>query len=251
MYVILKMEEENIQLVVQDLYDPLDDPQFRCDVCGMTFFKRYLSLNANRKAVEKHKLSRTHELNVERANQGLPPQRICNFTNMHGQMQELVDKMSMRIAELETLVRSVTEESPGEQSHDELESASTDCSVDEPHNHKQTLSHREQREERNPPESSNHHTTLLVTPPERNVLCEYDGETLSNMRAVRAILTRLLLRLRDVSCGDKYEKNFQFISRTNNAISVQLERLREGYPLDDAEVDEIAYRLTQIAVHQF
>jgi hypothetical protein len=244
------MEEENIQLVVQDLYDPLDDPQFRCDVCNMSFYKRYLSLNANRKAVEKHKMTNSHQNNVERASEGLPPQRHCNFTNMHGQMQDLVDKMTLRIAELETLVRSVTDESPSEQ-FDELESASTDCSVDEPRNHKQSRSHTEQREERSPPESSNHHTTPLVTPPERNVLCEYDGETLSNMRAVRAILTRLLLRLRDVSCGDKYEKNFQFISRTSNAISVQLERLREGYDLDDAEVDEIAYRLTQIAVHQF
>jgi hypothetical protein len=245
------MEEENIQLIVQDLYDPFEDPQFRCEVCNMTFYKRYLSLNANRKAVEKHKLTRTHQNNVERTAQGLPPQRMCNFTNMHGQMQELVDKMSIRIAELETLVRSVTEESPSEHC-DELESLSnTDCSFDEQHNQRQSLSHMEQPVERSPQDSSIRHMSELVTPHERTVLCEYDGETLSNMRAVHVILTRLLLRLRDVSCGEKYEKNFQFINRTNNAVMLQLETVRAGYEADDAEIDEIAYRLTQIAVHHY
>lgn len=243
-------DEENIKLEIREVYDPLDDPQFRCDVCNMTFFKRYLSLNANRKAVEKHKLSRTHQNNVERSEQGLPPQRICNFTNMHNKMQDLVDKMSLRIAELETLVRSVTEDTPSEP-FDEHESSSIADSVDEPHNQKQTLLHREPSAEKSLPNSSNHQTFQLVNPHERNVLCEYDGETLSNMRAVHAILTRLLLRLRDVSCGEKYEKNFQFINRTANAVALQIERYREGNLLDASESEEIAYRLTQIAVHAF
>lgn len=243
-------DDENIRLEVQELYDPLDDPQFRCDVCKLVFFKRYLSLNANRKAVEKHKMTRTHQNNVERAEQGLPPQRICNFTNMHDKMQELVDKMSLRIAELETLVRSVNEESPSEQ-FDEHESSSIADSTDEPRNQKQIQLHTEPLEEKNPQASSSHQTIQLVHPHERNVLCEYDGETLSNMRAVHVILTRLLLRLRDVSCGEKYEKNFQFINRTANAVALQIERYREGHLLDSAETDEIAYRLTQIAVHAF
>jgi len=247
--------EENIQLVVTEKYDPLDDPQFRCDVCKLNFYKRYMSLNGNRKAVEKHMLTRSHKHNVERAEQGLPPERMCNFTNMHGQMQELVDKMTMRIAELETLVKSVTDipSEPTNDCYDSLENASIADSVDEPRIQTQNQSHMVPSEEKSLLNSSIHQPSseAILSPHERNVLCEYDGETLSNMRAVHVVLTRLLLRLRDVSYGDKYEKNFQFVSRTINAVSLQLERAREGYTNDEREIDEIAYRLTQIAVHPF
>ena len=251
--------QENLELVIEELddppqslddtYNPLDDPQFRCDVCKINFFKRYLSLNGNRKAVEKHKLTKTHAQNVERAAKGLPPEKHGTFTNMHQQMQELVDKMSMRIAELENLVKSVTEAQTSE-STDESDSPSIADSVDEPRNQKQIQLHREPSEERNLPTTSTHQQ-ILINPHERSVLCEYDGETLSNMRAVHVILRRLLLRLQDTSCGERYEKNFNFVNRTINAISLQLERLREGYPPNEDENNEIAYRLTQIAVHPF
>lgn len=249
--------QENLELVVEEIeplddpYDPLDDPQFKCAVCNLTFFKRYLSFNGNRKLVEKHKTTKTHQKNVERAALGLPPEKHSNFTNMHQQMQELVDKMSLRIAELENLVKSVTD-IPSEPCESESESSSIADSTDEPRNQMQTQSHREQLAERSLQGTSNHHTQEgLVSPPERKLLCEYDGETLSNMRAVHAVLRRLLLRLPDVSCGDRYEKNFNFINRTANAICLQIERFREGCLLDTDETNEIAYRLTQIAVHNF
>jgi len=250
-------DQENLELVVEEIeplddpYDPLDDPQFRCEVCNLTFFKRYLSFNGNRKLVEKHKTTKTHQKNVERVAKGLPPEKHNNFTNMHHQMQELVDKMALRIAELENLVKSVTD-IPSDEPESESESSSIVDSVDEPRNRMQSLLHMGPSIGKSLPETSNHPIEeQLVTPHERKILCEYDGETLSNMRAVHAILRRLLLRLQDVSCGIKYEKNFNFINRTSSAISLQIEALREGLVWDTDETSEIAYRLTQIAVHAF
>jgi hypothetical protein len=234
-------ETENVKLQV---YDPLDDPQFRCDVCKMNFFKRYMSLNGNKKAVERHLTTKTHKHNVERAAQGLGPERPCNFTNMHGKMQELVDKMTMRIAELETLVKSVADENS-----DDFENSSSNYSVSERSHQTEPQSSLE------PAEQSRLQTTKsysnLLSEQERNVLCDYDGEKLANMRAVRAILTRLLQKLQQVACGERYERNFLFVNRTLNALSLQLERLRDGYDCDEDETDQIACRLLQIVQHQF
>jgi hypothetical protein len=239
--------EEPVQLVVKEIYDPLDDPQFRCDVCKMNFFKRYMSLNGNKKAVERHMTTKTHKHNVERAAQGLPPERPCNFMNMHSKMQELVDKMSFRIEELETLVKAVADGN----SCDELENSSNECSTNEPRHRTEPQSQWEQEEQSSPQTRQHHHQSSLLSEQERSVLYDYDGEKLANMRAVRAILTRLLQQLGQVSCGEKYERNFQFVNRTLNALTLQLERFRGGYECDEDETDQIACRLIQIAQHGF
>lgn len=235
-------ETDNLKL---EIYDPLDDPQFRCDVCKMTFYKRYMSLNGNKKAVERHLTTRTHKQNVERAAQGLAPQRLCNFTNMHDKMQELVDKMTLRISELETLVKSVAD-TPS--TCDDSPNASNDCSVDEQPHQRELLLQLEQEEQQRPPSTPSRD---LLLPHERRFLYDYDGESLANMRAVRSVLTRLLQKLPEVVCGQRYERNFQFVNRTLNAVSLQLERVREGYGSDENETDEIASRLIQIGQHQF
>jgi len=237
--------EEPVQLVITETYDPLDDPQFRCDVCKMNFFKRYMSLNGNKKAVERHLTTKTHKHNVERAAQGLAPERPCNFINMHNKMQELVDKMSVRIAELETLVKAVGDGS----SCDDLENSSNSYSAGEQSHQTEPQSSLEP-EEQSRPQTTKTRSNLL-NEQERSVLCGYDGETLANMRGVHAILTRLLQRLGQVACGERYERNFQFVNRTLNALSLQFERLRDGYGCDEDETDQIACRLMQIAHHVF
>jgi len=235
-------ESENIKL---DIYDPLDDPQFRCDVCKLTFYKRYMSLNGNKKAVERHLTTKTHKQNVERAAQGLPPERACNFTNMHNKMQELVDKMTMRIAELETLVKSVAD-TPS--TCDDSETASNEYSADEPQHQIEASWQLEQEEQQYPQTTP---ASSLLLPQERRILFDYDGESLANMRAVRSVLTRLLQKLPEVLCGERYERNFHFVNRTLNALSLQFERMREGYGFDENETDQIACRLVQIGQHQF
>ena len=233
-------EPDNLKL---EVYDPLDDPQFRCDVCNLTFYKRYMSLNGNKKALERHMTTKTHKKNVERAAQGLPPERACNFTNMHNKMQELVDKMTMRIAELETLVKSVAD---NPSTCDDEETASIESSAYEPQFQTEPRLPLEPVEQQCPQTRRD-----LLLPQERNVLFAYDGESLANMRAVHAILTRLLLRLPEVACGERYERNFHFVSRTLNAVSLQFERMREGYGFDEDETDQIGGRLMQIGQHQF
>lgn len=239
--------EEGVKLVVEEKYDnPLDDPQFRCDVCNYSSFKRYMSLNGCKKALERHKATKAHQHNVERAELGLPPERIYHFTNVQRQMTELVDKMTMRIAELESLVKSVADTGS---TCDETETNSIVDSVCEP-----PLQQQYQVETETEPERgllTQRGRPHLLSPEEVNVLCDYNGEKLSNMRAVRVILTRLLGRLRDTSSGEKYQKNFQFVNRTMNALSLQLERLRDGYDPDEDEIDQISYRLMQIAEHPF
>lgn len=234
-------DTENLKL---EIYDPLDDPQFRCDVCKLTFYKRYMSLNGNKKALERHLTTKTHQKNVARAAQGLAPERPCNFTNMHNKMQELVDKMTLRIAELETLVKSVAD-TPS--TCDGSDSANTDCSTDEQQFQTEPKLPLEQEEQ----QCLQTKTRDLLHPQERNVLYDYDGESLTNMRAVRSILTRLLQKLGEVGYGERYERNFHFVNRTLNAVSLQLERVREGYAFDEDETDEIACRLMQIGQHQF
>lgn len=248
------MSDENIELSVIEIpTDPLQDPQFRCEVCKYSAYKRYMSLNGCRKALERHMQTRNHKHNVDRLKMGLEPERLSNLPNTQKRMEELVDKLAERIRDLEHLVTSVsetdTDNSDSTSVCDSDSEAASDCS--------QSQMTSVSSYTPNIPTIKEHEVLVaplsqqLLSPQEKSVLYQYDGETLTNMRGARAILARLLSKLRETSCGEKYERNFTFVNRTLQALALQMDRSRDGYSCDEDEIDQIAHRLIQIAEHEF
>ena len=91
-----------MELVVTEL-EPKE--RFKCEVCAVDFYKRWNSLNACQKLLEKHLKTQTHKHNVERREQGLGPERVYNLTSASKRLGELVDRLENRIEDLERVVK--------------------------------------------------------------------------------------------------------------------------------------------------
>lgn len=92
-----------MELVVTEL-EPKE--RFKCEVCAVDFYKRWNSLNACQKMLEKHLKTQSHKHNVERREQGLGPERVYNLTSASKRLGELVDRLENRIEDLERVVKS-------------------------------------------------------------------------------------------------------------------------------------------------
>ena len=86
-----------MELVVTEL-EPKE--RFKCEVCGVDFYKRWNSLNACQKLLDKHLKTQSHKHNVERREQGLAPERVYNLTSASKRLGELVDRLENRIEDL-------------------------------------------------------------------------------------------------------------------------------------------------------
>lgn len=103
LYKMSDCEPDNINLVVEEINEK---DRYKCEVCNLNFYKRYYSPSQNARALESHLQRQSHQHNVDRRAQGLPPEKHYTITAVGKQLGELVERFGSRLEELQNIIKN-------------------------------------------------------------------------------------------------------------------------------------------------